>query len=280
MSNNLDAQKEEEVKALLKTDSVRKIVKKTGVAKNTISRIRNENLTEEERTKFKRLANVKGRNKRKLRKVGQNIPKNISSNKSTGIPSGQPPYEIPIAIEKPENSVECPFCHVNAYSIEQTSEEQFWLMCQCGVTGPVGKTKEEAIKRWNDGSRSLVIAKPIGPTSLPQKTGLLEGDPKYNNFLISQNLTFPDLAHKYMEHLDKMDDELTAEIKRLIKQLSQIRYQRPMLDEFLTAFEQGKELSEQDAFREYLELESDILESESRMGGEDEGPQNQGAELP
>lgn len=49
MSNNLDPQKEEEIKALLKTDSIRKIVEKTGVAKNTITRIKNENLTEEEK---------------------------------------------------------------------------------------------------------------------------------------------------------------------------------------------------------------------------------------
>jgi len=68
VSNNLDPQKEEKVKTLLKDHSIREIVKKTGVAKNTIARVRNENLTEEEKAEFKKRANVRGRNKRELKK--------------------------------------------------------------------------------------------------------------------------------------------------------------------------------------------------------------------
>lgn len=68
MANRLKAEKEEEVKTLLKTHSVREIVKKTGVAFNTITRIRNENFTKEERAEMKERANIKGRHKRELEK--------------------------------------------------------------------------------------------------------------------------------------------------------------------------------------------------------------------
>lgn len=66
MSNRLKSEKEEEVKGLLKTLSIREIVAITGVAKNTIARIRDENFTEAERATLKKSANVKGRNKREL----------------------------------------------------------------------------------------------------------------------------------------------------------------------------------------------------------------------
>lgn len=66
MSNRLNPEKEKEVKALLKDHSIREIVKETGVAKNTILRIRNENFTEKEKEEMKKRANVKGRNKRGL----------------------------------------------------------------------------------------------------------------------------------------------------------------------------------------------------------------------
>ena len=88
VSYHLDPEKEEEVKILLKTASVREIVARTGVAKATITRIRNENLAEGERAELKRRANVKGRNKRELEREGpktdlqndgRNIPKNIPS---------------------------------------------------------------------------------------------------------------------------------------------------------------------------------------------------------
>jgi len=68
MSNQLDYGREEKVKALLKTHSIREITKETGVAKNTIARIRNENLTDEEKIELKKIVNVKGRNKRELEK--------------------------------------------------------------------------------------------------------------------------------------------------------------------------------------------------------------------
>ena len=68
MNNHLNPEKEEMVKALLKDRSVRDIIKETGVAKNTIIRIRNENFTEEEKAELKNRANVKGRNKRELKK--------------------------------------------------------------------------------------------------------------------------------------------------------------------------------------------------------------------
>jgi hypothetical protein len=93
ISNQLDHEREEKVKALLKTHSVREITKETGVAKNTIARIRNENLTEAERATLKRSANIKGRNKRELKKKesrpdlqndGRNIPKIIPSTNSDG----------------------------------------------------------------------------------------------------------------------------------------------------------------------------------------------------
>ncbi len=81
MANRLSAEKEEEVKALLKTHSVREIEKETGVAGNTITRIRNENLTEEEREEIRRSANVRGRNKRELQKR----IKDISSGEKEGV---------------------------------------------------------------------------------------------------------------------------------------------------------------------------------------------------
>ncbi len=81
MAYNLDPEKEEEVKALLKTHSQREIVKITGVAKNTITRIRNENLTESERVEFEKKSLLRGRNKRELKKV-EGIISNI-------IPSGE-----------------------------------------------------------------------------------------------------------------------------------------------------------------------------------------------
>ena len=93
MSNWLKPEKEEKVRALLKDYSIREIVGKTGVAKNTITQIRNKNFTEEERAELKKRANVKGRNKRELKKRelgadlqnnGRNIPKNIPSTNSDG----------------------------------------------------------------------------------------------------------------------------------------------------------------------------------------------------
>jgi hypothetical protein len=83
MSNRLNPEKEKEVKVLLKDHSIREIVAKTGVAHNTILRIRNENFTKEEKAELKKRANVKGRNRRELEKRelgadlqndGQNIP--------------------------------------------------------------------------------------------------------------------------------------------------------------------------------------------------------------
>jgi hypothetical protein len=68
MGNHLDPKKEEEVKLLLKTASVRQITAKTGVAKNTITRIRNENFTEPERAELKKTANVRGRSGGELKK--------------------------------------------------------------------------------------------------------------------------------------------------------------------------------------------------------------------
>jgi hypothetical protein len=79
VSNNLDPQKEEEVKALLRDHSVREIIKETGVAKNTVARIMKENLTEEERKVLKKEANVRGRHKREnpLNKIQKKFTKRI-----------------------------------------------------------------------------------------------------------------------------------------------------------------------------------------------------------
>jgi hypothetical protein len=93
MSYRLGPKKEEEVKVLLRTASVREIVAKTGVAKATIRRIRDENFTEEERAKLNRQATLRGRDKRELknrerREQLQNaikdIPKIIRSTDSGG----------------------------------------------------------------------------------------------------------------------------------------------------------------------------------------------------
>ena len=91
MAYHLKPEKEEEVRALLKDYSIREIVTKTGVASETIRRIRNKNFTEGEKAELKKRATVKGRNKRELEKRepnlqndGQNIPKNIPSNNSDG----------------------------------------------------------------------------------------------------------------------------------------------------------------------------------------------------
>jgi hypothetical protein len=92
MANNLDPQKEEEVKALLKTHSVREIVKETGVAKNTIYRIRNENFTDQERAELKKSANIKGRNKREVEK-GEGIKNLVITNKK---PKPEKPINWPL----------------------------------------------------------------------------------------------------------------------------------------------------------------------------------------
>src|SRR4030065_13876 len=90
MSYHLDSKKEEEIKKLLKTASVRDIVAKTGVASNTIKRIRNQNFTPEERAMLGRSSLIRGRNKRELEKEGpktdlqndgRNIPKIIHGGK-------------------------------------------------------------------------------------------------------------------------------------------------------------------------------------------------------
>ena len=85
MAYHLKPEKEEEVRALLKDYSIREIVTKTGVASETIRRIRNKNFTEGEKAELKKRATVKGRNKRELKKRepdlqndGQNIPLNNS----------------------------------------------------------------------------------------------------------------------------------------------------------------------------------------------------------
>lgn len=82
MAYHLRPEKEKEVKGLLKDHSVREIVAKTGVAKNTILRIRNEDFTAGERKTLKKLSLIKGRNKRELEKEGpgtdlQNDRRNI-----------------------------------------------------------------------------------------------------------------------------------------------------------------------------------------------------------
>ena len=93
VSYHLDSKKEEEIKKLLKTNSIREIVAKTGVAKNTIMRIRNENFTKEERAMMGKSNLIKGRNKREfegeepkkdLQNDGRNIPKIIPSADSGG----------------------------------------------------------------------------------------------------------------------------------------------------------------------------------------------------
>lgn len=92
MSYHLKPEKEEEVKALLRDNSIRDIIAKTGVAYNTVKRIRNENLTAEERAEFKRQAMVRGALERGSKKIGQtaglqkegrNIPKIIPSSEKT-----------------------------------------------------------------------------------------------------------------------------------------------------------------------------------------------------
>jgi len=69
VSNNLNPQKEEEVKVLLKDHSVREIVKETGVSKNTIKRIRNENFTDGEKVALNKQAQLRGRNQREIEKA-------------------------------------------------------------------------------------------------------------------------------------------------------------------------------------------------------------------
>lgn len=77
MVNQLKPEKEEEVKILLKTHSIREIIKKTGVVSNTIARIRNENFTDQERAELKKSANIKGRLKRELEKDDSTSAKQI-----------------------------------------------------------------------------------------------------------------------------------------------------------------------------------------------------------
>ncbi len=48
--------------------------------------------------------------------------------------------------------LECPFCHKKELVIEEMDLNWIAVSCQaeeCGVLGPGGKTKEEAIKKWN-----------------------------------------------------------------------------------------------------------------------------------
>jgi hypothetical protein len=173
MPNYLKPEKEEKVKALLRTHSVREIVKKTGVAKGTIARIRNENLTEEEKAELKNRALIKSRGKREL-----------------------------------------------------------------------GKMKPKPIKNM-----------PIKAI----QTELVEV-PKYKVFEIPENLTFVDITGRYVEYLNKRHDEIMTEIKRLVKEFWQIATHLSTLDEFLVADQNDKNLSEDNAYRQYIQMESDSLD--------------------
>ncbi len=48
--------------------------------------------------------------------------------------------------------LDCPFCHKSKFEIEEMDINWIAVSCQteeCGILGPQGKTKEEAIKKWN-----------------------------------------------------------------------------------------------------------------------------------
>lgn len=44
----------------------------------------------------------------------------------------------------------CPFCHKAGSHFEELDKDAWYVCCDnCGVLGPEGKDKDEAIKKWN-----------------------------------------------------------------------------------------------------------------------------------
>jgi hypothetical protein len=84
--------------------------------------------------------------------------------------------------------------------------------------------------------------------------------PKYKVFEIPENLTFVDITGRYVEYLNKRHDEIMTEIKRLVKEFWQIATHLSTLDEFLVADQNDKNLSEDNAYRQYIQMESDSLD--------------------
>ena len=57
-------------------------------------------------------------------------------------------------MDKKENSIEqrklteCPFCHSNNLRREDDSHGAYWIDCECGCSGPIAYTPEEADELW------------------------------------------------------------------------------------------------------------------------------------
>jgi len=45
---------------------------------------------------------------------------------------------------------QCPWCKTQDQYVTSNGEENYFVQCSCGASGPVGENEEEAIRAWDD----------------------------------------------------------------------------------------------------------------------------------
>ena len=252
MSNFLKPEKEKEVKALLKTHSQREIVKLTGVAKNTITRIRNENLTEEEKADFKKQANIRGRNKKGLQKVGEIIPKIIPSEPKLCLKclKDKPISEFTANSRMPDGfHNHCRECKTAGQRARTNSK---WIQTkQPEVNIPekwgsldvaVVPKKEESYEEIIASANRAVIKIDVIETMLQEK------EPKWN---------FDDIAKKQQELLEQRKIEVEAGIKKLMAEHTRIMWRIYGLSEYFSITDTVDTETDEYMETEYIETKID-----------------------
>lgn len=261
MAYHLNPEKEEKVRALLKDHSIREIVTKTGVASETIRRIRNKNFTEGEKAELKKRATVKGRNKRELKKnkTEQNDMRFLVNQKTkicSKCKTEKPLSEFTVNSAMPDG------LHNHCRGCKTGDQRARNAPNRIPSKAPETKT---IIDESVPSSLSVIVR---GKTvALPQEVELFEPPKlrnseinKFINLRIPESFTFVDLAHKYLDYVVEHQEEIRVEIKKLAKEYFQMTTHLTLLEEFLCADKKDKELSEDNAFRKYIEMENDCME--------------------
>lgn len=231
MSNNLKPEKEEEVKTLLKTHSIREIVRKTGVSKNTIARIKNENFTDEEKKEMKTQSMVRAKNKGESEKVF--VPK----------------MKLCLKCKKEKS--------VDDFTINSATKDGLHNHCRECKNAADRERRGSKLNQPNIPEKGLVVQKIEVLESQNSEIG------KFGIFKIPENLTFADIASKYFEYCENRQEEIYKEIKSLAKEYMILGSNITDLDQFLCGDANAKKLSRDDAFKEFIETESDILAGEN-----------------
>lgn len=194
MSYHLKPEKEEEVKALLETHSIREIIAKTGVAYNTIVRIRDETFTEQEKAELRKRATVRGASRRELRKrdpaadlqkEGQNIPKIIppalfsnDSNKKGG-------QEIMTEGTKVCTNPKCPKTNpqpIGEFNKNAARPDGHESRCRT-CTAQAQRDRKIAIQKAGDGRKKKKVGRNPRPVRSPSP------DPPLKEGVISEAVT-------------------------------------------------------------------------------------------